>query len=320
MSNKIHNLIHIEMGTKTRSKKLKSIRCVRNVPCNTPLKVYLDPSVVLSQVQLQELELIHQNKLHAYQKFVENVSLPRVSEEVLEQFKRSINTDKRYYWITWTFDKKYAYCDYETRRDVALIRRKLIRLFFPNDKSVGNQRPEGMSKMIFIIEKHLDGQYHIHMMMEELDPALIYLSLERSAYWQRWSSVCSLIQSRPRSKQMVIDKRMLDVHPEYFRHPYINRTFSSIGSYADGWLVSRFLCEYIFRNSANVPWGLKRLSNSPLNHHSKLIESREEVLSKCHYMNKEQYFKKNDDFLRHLIPELSDLDPLHHAIGSTLNS
>ena len=69
-----------------------------------------------------------------------------------------------------------------------------------------------------------------------------------------------------------------------------------------------FLCEYIFRSSPNSPRGLKRLSNSPLNHYSKLVETKEEVLSKCHYMNKIQYFKMNDNFLCHLIPELSDLD------------
>ena len=110
-------------------------------PCNAPLKVYKDSSVVLTQDQLKELELIHQHKLHAYQQYVENISLPRVSEQILEQFKRSIDPGKQYCWITWTYHKKYAYCEYETRRDVALIRRKLIRLFFPNDKSVGNQRP-----------------------------------------------------------------------------------------------------------------------------------------------------------------------------------
>ena len=314
MSNKIHNLIHTEMVTKKRPKKLKTNRCARNVPCNAPLKVYKDSSVVLTQDQLKELELIHQHKLHSYQQYIENISLPRVSEQILEQFKRSIDSSKQYYWITVTYDKKYAYCEHETRRDVALIRRKLIRLFFPNDKSVGNQRPKGMPKMFFVIEKHHDGQFHIHMLMEKLDPQLIYRCLEREGYWKRWSSICTLIQGRPRSKQMIIDKRMLDVYPEYVHHPYFNRTFSSIGSYADGWLVGRFLCEYIFRGSPNAPWGLKRLSNSPSNHHSKLVETKEEVLSKCHYMNKMQYFKMNDDFLCHLIPELSDLDV---SIGGT---
>ncbi len=278
------------------------------MPYNAPLRVYQDPSVVLSQDQLNELELIHQDKLHVYQRYVENISLPRVSEQILEQFKRSIDSSKQYYWITWTYDKKYADYEYETRRDVALIRRKLIRLFFPNDKSVGNQRPKGMPKMFFIIEKHHDGQFHIHLLMEELDPQLIYRCLVREGYWKRWSSICSLVQGRPRSKQMIIDKRMLDVYPEYIHHPYFSRTFSSICSYADGWLVGRFLCEYIFRSSPNSPWGLRRLSNSPLNHHSKLVETKEEVLSKCHCMNKMQYFKMNDDFLCHLIPELFDLD------------
>ena len=139
------------MRTKKRLEKLKSNRCVRSIPCNAPLKVYKDPSVVLFQDQLQELELIHQDKLYAYQQYVANHSLPIVSEQILEQFKRSIDSSKQYYWITVNYDKKYAYCEYETRRDVALIRRKLIRLFFPNDKSVGNQRPKGMPKMFFII-------------------------------------------------------------------------------------------------------------------------------------------------------------------------
>ena len=158
MSQKIHNLIHTKIWNNTKTKNLKHDRSNRVRSCIAPVKVYKDSSVVLSKEQLKELELIHQDKLHSFQRFVENTSLPRVNEEILDQFKRSINPDKRYYWITWTFDKKYAYCDYETRRDVALIRRKLIRLFFSNDKSVGNQRPEGMPKMIFIIEKHLDGQ------------------------------------------------------------------------------------------------------------------------------------------------------------------
>ena len=121
MSNKIYNLTHVEMGAKKRPRKLKPIRCIRNIPYNAPLKVYQDPSVVLSQDQLQELELIHQDKLHVYQQYVANQSLPRVSEQILEQFKRSIDSSKQYYWITWTYDKKYAYCEYETRRDVALI-------------------------------------------------------------------------------------------------------------------------------------------------------------------------------------------------------
>ena len=198
--------------------------------------MYKDLTVLLSKEQLKELEPIYQDKLHSFQNFVVNTTLPRVNEEIMKQFKRSINPGKRYYWIACAFDKKYAYYDYQTRRDVALVRRILIKLFFPNDKSVGNQRPKGMPKMIFIIEKHLDGQYHIHMMMDELDPGLIYRSLERNAYWQRWSSVCSLIQSRPRPKQMLIDKRMLDGHLEYQHHTYINRTFLQlVRLQMDGW-------------------------------------------------------------------------------------
>ena len=264
--------------------------------------------MVLSRAKLVELELIQQSKLNSYQAFIEGNLMPKVSDEILGKFKQSINPNTRHYWITWTFDKKYAYCQYETRKDIALIRRKLTRLFFPNSKSTGNQRPGGMPRMFFIVEKHRDGQHHIHLLMEELDPELIYRSLEREGYWRRWSSIRTLIQGRPRSKQMIIDKRMLDVHSDYIYHPYFNRTFSSITSYADGWMVARFLCEYIFRSSPTAPWGLKRLSNSPSNHHSKLVETKDEVLSKCHYMNKPQYFKRGDDYLRHLVPELSDLE------------
>ena len=96
------------MRTKKRPKNLKANRCDRSIPCNAPLKVYKDSSVVLTQDQLKELELIHQHKLHSYQQYVENISLPRVSEQILEQFKRSIDPSKQYYWITVTYDKKYA--------------------------------------------------------------------------------------------------------------------------------------------------------------------------------------------------------------------
>ena len=136
MSQKVHNLIHTKMRDKNGTKKLRQDRSNRVRPCIAPVKVYKDSSIVLSKEQLKELVLIHQDRLQSFQNFVEHTQLPRVNEEILEQFKRSIDPNKRHYWITWSFDKKYAYCDYETRRDVALIRRKLIRLFFPNDSQL----------------------------------------------------------------------------------------------------------------------------------------------------------------------------------------
>ena len=59
---------------------------------------------------------------------------------------------------------------------------------------------------------------------------------EREGYWKRWSSICFLIQGRPWSKQMIIDKRMLDVCPEHMHHPYFNRTFlPSVPMQMVGW-------------------------------------------------------------------------------------
>ena len=52
MSNKTHNLIHIEMGTKEKTKETETKLCVGYAPYFAPLKVYKDPSVVLSQDQL----------------------------------------------------------------------------------------------------------------------------------------------------------------------------------------------------------------------------------------------------------------------------
>ena len=90
-------------------------------------------------------------------------------------------------------------------------------------------------------------------------------------------------------------------------HPYANKTFSQIKSNYDEWKVARFICDYISHYKDDERWGLNRISNSPENNHSKVIENKAEIHSKCSYLNKDRYFiDKNDDFLSHIVPEYSD--------------
>ena len=99
---------------------------------------------------------------------------------------------------------------------------------------------------------------------------------------------------------------MIDRWDEYQHHELVNRTYDSISEY-DDWMVSRFICEYITHYGDNQRWGLSKLSNSPDNNHSKVIESKLELKNKIDYLNKDQYFMTNtSEYLGHLVPQYSD--------------
>lgn len=99
---------------------------------------------------------------------------------------------------------------------------------------------------------------------------------------------------------------MIERYPEYQDHPLFGRTYDTISQY-DGWMISKFLCDYITHYSDGQRWGMKFLSNSPENNHSKVIDSKIELEKKIDYLNKDKYFIKNtNDYLVHLVPEYSD--------------
>jgi hypothetical protein len=107
-------------------------------------------------------------------------------------------------------------------------------------------------------------------------------------------------------KDLIITKKMIERYPEYQHHKLVGRTYDSISQY-DGWMISKFLCDYIAHYSDGQRWGMEFLSNSPENNHSKVIDSKIELKKKIDYLNKDKYFIKNtNDYLGHLVPEYSD--------------
>ena len=99
---------------------------------------------------------------------------------------------------------------------------------------------------------------------------------------------------------------MIERWNEYEHHNLVGRTYDTISEY-DDWMVSRFLCDYITHYRDGQRWGLSKLSNSPENNHSKVIETKIELKEKIGYLNKDRYFMTNNgDFLGHLVPQYSD--------------
>jgi hypothetical protein len=183
----------------------------------------------------------------------------------------------------------------------------LIKLLFPNFKPKLNNRPDGCPKMYFFRERHGDDQFHIHLLMETIEPNLWAICLDRSSFKLRWDKIIDNINKRDGEQKRVITHKMIDRWSDYKSHPYANKTFDQIKSNYDEWEVARFICDYISHYRNNERWGLSRISNSPENNHSKVIESKAEIHSKCSYLNKDRYFiDKDDDFLRHFVPEYSD--------------
>jgi len=143
--------------------------------------------------------------------------------------------------------------------------------------------------------------------METIEPKLLAICHARNSFALRWHVITSKIQKRKSSQKMIITQKMIDGWDDYRHHPYVNKTFDQIKNNYDDWKMARFICDYISHYQEDEHWGLNRISNSPENNQSKVIESKAEVRSKCSYLNKDRYFiDKDDDFLRHMVPEYSD--------------
>jgi hypothetical protein len=107
-------------------------------------------------------------------------------------------------------------------------------------------------------------------------------------------------------KDLIITEKMIERYPEYQHHTLVGRTYDTISQY-DGWMISKFLCEYITHYLDGQKWGMKKLSNSHENNHSKVIERKSELKSKIGYLNKDHYFiTHTDEYLGHLVPQYSD--------------
>lgn len=314
MSNKIIDLTHVnQIGCMIP--KIEYTRIKKTVKTgNKKIKIqesnityYTDSSRKLSPEQLRALTEHYQNQ---YKNILDsnkpNVD-HRVQANVVREFLNSIDDNQHHMLITWTYPKKFGWKYEEVLKDIFAIRSRIINLLFPNFKPKLNNRRNDCPRMYFFAEKHSDGQYHIHLLMETIEPHLWAICLDRDSFKLRWQTIINKINKRKSIQQMVITQKMIDRWSDYRNHPYANKTFGQIKSNYDEWKVARFICDYISHYKDDERWGLNRISNSPENNHSKAIESKAEIQSKCSYLNKDKYFiDKDDDFLRHIVPEYSD--------------
>ncbi len=301
--------IKIEYTLSKKPNKPKKIKKKREKIKESKVNTYIDPAEILSPEQLKQRSDYNQALLENFKNSRKFILDNRVKASVVGSFLKSINDDQHHMLITWTYPKIFGEKHEEVLKDIFAIRSRIINLLFPNFKSKLNNRRDDCPRMYFFSERHSDGQYHIHLLMETIEPDLWAKCLDREAFRLRWHTILKKINSRIPIKQMVITQKMIDRWSDYKNHPYANKTFSQIKSNYDEWKVARFICEYIshYNDRNNERWGLKRICNSPENNHSKAIESKAEICSKCSYLNKDRYFiDKDDDFLRHIVPEYSD--------------
>ena len=319
MSNNIIDLTHVNLNGCIRIE----IECILNKKSNKSKKIkkkkekikegkvntYINSTEILSPEQLKQRSDYHQSQREHFINSKKSHVDHRVQANVVKSFLDSISVDQHHMLITWTYPKIFGKKYEEVLKDIFAIRSRIINLLFPNFKPRLNNRRDDCPRMYFFPERHSDGQYHIHLLMETIEPDLWATCLDRESFRLRWHTIIEIINKRDSTQQMVISHKMINRWSDYKNHPYANKTFSQIKSNYDEWKVARFICEYIshYNERNNERWGLKRICNSPENNHSKVIESKAEIRSKCSYLNKDRYFiDKDNEFLRHIVPEYSD--------------
>ena len=317
MSSNIIDLTHINLNGCIRIE----IECTLNKKPNKPNKIkkkkdkvkedkvntYINPTEILSPELLRQRNDYNKTQLKNFKNSRKFILDHRVQASVVKSFLNSISDDQHHMLITWTYPKIFGKKYEEVLKDIFAIRSRIVNLLFPNFKPKLNNRRDDCPRMYFFPERHSDGQYHIHLLMETIEPDLWATCLDRESFKLRWHTIMGKINKRTPIKQMVITQKMIDRWSDYKNHPYKNKTFCEIKSNYDEWKVARFICDYMSRYKDDERWGLNRICNSPQNNHSKVIESKAEIHSKCSYLNKDRYFiDKDDDFLRHIVPEYSD--------------
>jgi len=275
---------------------------------NTIVKSWTDDSIKYSPEKITELELKNQSNKDSWMEWRKSKVDTRTKNQIVNNITSQIDLDRHHYLITWTYGtKKMEKDESKVLDDIKNIRHRIIKLFYQNFKGRDRRKPNSdFPNQYYFLEKHKDGQYHIHLLMESVDPDLLASSLDRDSFFYRYNWIRTKILNRSHSKKMIINQEMIDRYPDYENHKLVGRTYDTISIY-DDWMVSRFICEYMTHFQNDQRWGLSNLSNSPDNIHSKVIESKIELRRKIGYLNKDQYFVLNsEDYLGHLVPQYSD--------------
>ena len=277
----------------------------KNGKSSPVVKTWIDDSQKLSTEELTELQQKNQSRVDTWVELNKSNVDTKGKESIVKKLLKQIDQDRRHYLITWTYGRKnMGHDDSEVEDDIKNIRYRIIKMFYQNFKGKDRMRPDDdFPRMYFFKERHQDGQYHIHLLIESIEPDLLAQSFDKESFLLRYYTIRQKIINR---KDLIITKKMIERWEEYQHHELVNRTYDSICEY-DDWMVSRFICEYITHYGENQRWGLSKLSNSPDNNHSKVIESKLELKNKIDYLNKDQYFMTNtSEYLGHLVPQYSD--------------
>ena len=245
----------------------------KNGKSSPVLKTWIDDSHKLSTEKLIELQLKNQSRIDNWVESNKSKVDTKVKDTIVNNLLKQIDQDRRHYLITWTYGRKNMGHDVsEVENDIKNIRSRIIKMFYQNFKGKDRMRPDDeFPRMYFFKEQHQDGQYHIHLLIESIEPDLLAQSFDKESFMIRYYTIRQKIINR---KDLIITEKMID----YTTH------------YGD-----------------NQRWGLSKLSNSPDNNHSKVIETKLELKNKIDYLNKDQYFMNNtSEYLGHLVPQYSD--------------
>jgi len=269
------------------------------------IKIWMDKSAMISQSSIIDLDQKNKSNIDSWVEINKTRIDARSKSIIVNKLLDQIDLDRHHYLITWTYgSKKMGHDESKVENDIKNIRQRIIKLFRQNFSQTDQQKiPSDFPKQYYFKEKHKDGQYHIHLLMESVDPDQLATSLDKESFLLRFYTIRSKILKR---KDKIITSKMIERWGEYKHHTLTGRTYESISIY-DDWMISRFLCDYITHYRDGQRWGLSKLSNSPDNNHSKVIESKFELKKKIEYLNKDRYFMTNTgDFLGHLVPQYSD--------------
>ena len=147
----------------------------KNGKSSPVVKTWIDDSQKLSTEELTELQQKNQSRVDTWVELNKSKVDTKGKESIVKKLLKQIDQDRRHYLITWTYGRKnMGHDDSEVEDDIKNIRYRIIKMFYQNFKGKDRMRPDDdFPKMYFFKEKHQDGQYHIHLLIESIEPDLL---------------------------------------------------------------------------------------------------------------------------------------------------
>ena len=197
-------------------------------------------TIISLEIQLKKYENMDKHTM-SENDFLTIFEIKQKIKEKKDLIEHNNSLEYTYFFDTGSkLFKYYAKSDKEVEEDIKNIRYRIIKMFYQNFKGKDRMRPDDQfPRMYFFKEQHQDGQYHIHLVIESIEPDLLAQSLDKGSFLLRYYTIRQKIINR---KDLIITKKMIDRWDEYKHHSLVGRTYDSISEY-DDWMVSRFICE-----------------------------------------------------------------------------